>query len=265
VVTEPAVEVKGATVGYHGREPVLRDVDLVIQPGELVGIVGPSGSGKTTLLRLLTGQVRGYAGDVRILGQTVRAGKAVEHLGYVPQIGAGERDFPLTVQQAVLLGMAADSARKPWFSAVEKTYSLELLAHLGLEGYEDRSISELSGGQYQRMLLARAMARHSEVILLDEPTSGVDMQTRRDILRLLATLNAEGLTVVLTTHNLNWVASHLPRVVCMNGRVIADGSPQDVFTPEVMRETYGAELRVVRDGDALLLADQKGLFEGVGT
>jgi ABC-type Mn2+/Zn2+ transport system ATPase subunit len=263
-VTQRAVEVSGATVGYRGREPVLRDVNLVVERGEFVGIVGPSGSGKTTLLRLITGQVRAYGGEARVLGQRVRHGKAVARVGYVPQLGSSEWDFPLTVQQAVLLGMAADSSSSPWFSSDEKSYASELLTHLGLNGFERHSISELSGGQYQRMLLARAMARHSEMILLDEPTSGVDMQTRRDILKLLGTLNAEGLTIILTTHNLNWVAAHLPRVVCMNGRVIADGPPQDVFTPEVMRETYGAELKVVRDGDSLLLADVGRLFEETG-
>lgn len=261
VTTTPAIEVRRATVGYGGHAPVLSDVSISIQRGEFVGIVGPSGSGKTTLLRLLTGQVSGYAGDVTVLGSAVRPGRSVDHLGYVPQIGAAEREFPVTVQQAVLLGMAANSSRTPWFSRTEKAYSLELLEHLGLGGHAQRSISELSGGQFQRMLLARAMARHSEVILLDEPTSGVDMQTRKDILRLLARLNSEGLTIVLTTHNLNWVAAHLPRVICMNGRVIADGAPADVFTPDVMRQTYGAELRVVRDGDTLLLADEGALFE----
>jgi ABC-type Mn2+/Zn2+ transport system ATPase subunit len=255
----PAVLLRGATAGYRGA-PAVRDVDLAIAGGELLGAVGPSGSGKTTLLRLLTGQVEAYAGTVEVFGRPVRRGRPVGGVGYVPQLGAVDFDFPLDVQHAVLLGLTADSRRVPWFSRAEKLRASAILDRLGLGGLERRHIKELSGGQQQRMFLARAMVRRCDLLLLDEPTSGVDLKTRHDVLHLLGELNAEGMTILLTTHDLNWVAAHLPRIVCVNGGVVADGTPEAVFTPEVLRATYGAEVRVIDDGGMRFVADPTHLL-----
>jgi zinc/manganese transport system ATP-binding protein len=255
----PAVEVAGAFAGYGGSI-ALRDLSCTIQPGELVGIVGPSGSGKTTLLRLLTGRVTRYAGSVRVFGQPVGPRQPPPRVGYVPQLGGHDRDFPLTVEQAVLLGLTAQSRGTPWFTSAERGRARTLLERLGLGGLARKPISALSGGQQQRMLIARAIIRDSGLLLLDEPTSGIDLATRRDMLRLLAELNAGGLTIVLTTHDLNWVAAQLPRVICVHGTVTADGPPAGVLTPEVLRTTFGADARVVRDGDSILIADAEPLL-----
>jgi zinc/manganese transport system ATP-binding protein len=254
----PAVSLLGVTAGYGGT-PVLEALSLELAPGELAGIVGPSGSGKTTLLRLLTGQADRYAGEVRVFGQPL-GGRAPRRVGYVPQLDGVDWDFPVTVEQAVLLGLAADSARVPWFSRTEKRRAHALLERLGLGGLGRRHISELSGGQQQRMFLARAMLRDAALILLDEPTSGVDLATRHDVLHLLAELNAEGLTVLLTTHDLNWVASHLPRIVCLNATVVADGAPAEVLTPEALMLTYGAPMRVLQDAGAVVVVDEEPLL-----
>ena len=258
-MSDAALALAGLTAGYAGTR-VLHDVDLRVRPGEFVGVVGPSGSGKTTLLRLLTGRARQFAGTVEVLGQAVKPGRAPGRVGYVPQLERVDWDFPLTVTQAVLLGLSADSRRVPWFSREERRRADELLERLGLGGLGQRHIRELSGGQQQRMFLARAMVRRCDLLLLDEPTSGVDMRTRHDVLHLLHELNRDGMTIVLTTHDLNWVAAHLPRVVCLNGTVIADGAPTAVFTPEVLRRTYDADVRVIRDGDLVFVADQTHLL-----
>lgn len=164
-------------------------------------------------------------------------------------------DFPITVEQVVLLGLAGQSARRPWFSRGERARAAALLERLGLAGLERRPIRALSGGQQQRMFLARALVHRADLLLLDEPTSGVDLRIRHEVLHLLGELNDTGITVVLTTHDLNWVAAHLPRVVCLNGIVTADGPPTRVFTPEVLRVTYGADVRVIRDGDLVFVVD----------
>lgn len=257
----PAVRLDGVTAGYAGA-PVLRDLSVEVAPGELVGAVGPSGSGKTTLLRLLTGHAEVYAGSVAVFGQRVRRGRPLRRVGYVPQLESVDWDFPVTVEQVVLLGLAADSARLPWFSRAERRRAAATLERLGLDGLGRRHIRDLSGGQQQRMFLARAMARRAELILLDEPTNGVDLATRHDVLHLLGELNAEGVTILLTTHDLNWVAAHLPRVLCLNRRIVGDGHPVEVFTPEVLRETYGAEVRVIHQGDLVFVADATHVLGG---
>jgi ABC-type Mn2+/Zn2+ transport system ATPase subunit len=222
--------------------------------------VGPSGSGKTTVLRLLTGQADRYAGDVRVFGRPLLGRAAPPRVGYVPQLDGVDWDFPLRVEQAVLLGNAAASGRVPWFSRAEKQGARALLERLGLAGLEGRHIRELSGGQQQRMFLARALLRDADLILLDEPTSGVDLATRHDVLHLLAELNQEGLTVVLTTHDLNWVASHLPRIICLNETVIADGPPAEVLTAEALMLTYGAPMRVLHDAGTVVVVDEEPLL-----
>lgn len=254
-----AVAVAGLTAGYAGKA-VLHDLTFTVEPGELVCAVGPSGSGKTTLLRALTGRSQVYAGTAAVFGEQVRPGRPAHHVGYVPQLTAVQTDFPLRVREAVLLGLTSESARVPWFSRAEGARADALLERLGIAPLARQPISELSGGQQQRVLLARAMVRGSRLVLLDEPTSGVDLQTRHDVLRLLGELNADGMTVLLTTHDINWVAAHLPRVLCLNGGLVADGSPRDVFTTQVIRKTYGAHMRVIHDGDLLLVADDTPMF-----
>ncbi|MEW6475224.1 MAG: metal ABC transporter ATP-binding protein [Actinomycetota bacterium] len=253
-----AVAAAGVDAGYGGRV-VLSRLDLSVDRGELLGVVGPSGSGKSTLLRLLTGAVGLYRGVLEVMGRPVERSTPWS-IGFVPQLAAGERHFPLTVEQVVLLGLAAESKRSPWFSRQERRKARALIDRLGLGDHARRRIGELSGGQQQRALLARAMVRDPALLLLDEPTSGVDLASRAEVLRLLDDLNRDGLTILLTTHDLNWVAAHLPRVVCLHGNVKADGPPAEVLTPRVLAATFEADLRIVRDGDAVLLTDASPLL-----
>jgi ABC-type Mn2+/Zn2+ transport system ATPase subunit len=254
-----AIELTGAAAGYGGPA-VLTDMNVRIERGELVGAVGPSGSGKTTLLRLLVGAVDLYAGEARMFGQPVKRGRSPSRVGLVPQIEVVDWDFPLTAEQVVLLGLTHGSSRTPWFSRTERRRARTLLDRLGIGDHASRHIGELSGGQRQRAFLARAMIRDADLILLDEPTSGVDLQTRHDVLHLLGELNAGGLTILLTTHDLNWVAGHLPRVVCLNRSVIADGPPEEVFTPETLRATYGAEVRILEHEDLVVVVDRGAIL-----
>jgi ABC-type Mn2+/Zn2+ transport system ATPase subunit len=252
--TAPAVDLQGVSAGY-GPGRVLTGIDLQIVRGEFVGVVGPSGSGKTTLLRVLTGRADQHAGQVRVLGQAVRSGRPPARVGYVPQLETIDWDFPLTAEQVVLLGDTASSRRVPWFSHAERARARELLARLGLDGLHARPIRELSGGQRQRMFLARALQHRCDLLLLDEPTSGVDLATRREVLRLLGELHHVGLTVLLTTHDLNFVAAHLPRIVCLNERITADGPPREVLTPASLERTFGSPMRVLHDGGRVVVAD----------
>jgi zinc/manganese transport system ATP-binding protein/zinc transport system ATP-binding protein len=145
----------------------------------------------------------------------------------------------------------------PWPSREDRRATEETLERLGLAGLGRRHIRELSGGQQQRVFLARALIGQPELLILDEPTASVDVKTRDDILHLLAELNRQGVTVILSTHELNAVAAHLPFVVCVNGGVVAQGSPLDIFTAPILSRTFDTQMRVVRDTETggLLIAE----------
>ena len=233
--TGPAlVRLERATFAY-GRSPVVVDLDLVLQPGELVGVVGPSGSGKTTLLKGILGTVPPSCGSVS-RGPGLR-------IGYVPQVDSVSWSFPVTVEQVVV--MARQGRLLPWASAGERRDVAALLERLGIGGLARRHIRDLSGGQQQRVFLARALLDSPSLLLLDEPTSGVDVRTRHEILHLLAELHGDGTTVLLTTHDLNGMAAHLPDLICLNRTVLARGHPQDVLTPAVLERTFGAPMEVL--------------------
>jgi ABC-type Mn2+/Zn2+ transport system ATPase subunit len=252
-VTTPLVRFEHVSASYGGPA-VLDDVSLSFERGALVGIVGPSGAGKTTLLRAMVGQVPRLRGRVSVAGRDVSAGRPA-HVGWVPQLETVDWDFPATVSEVVLMGRWRRSSLRPWMTRGDRADADEVLERLGIGGLGTRQIRELSGGQQQRVFLARAMIAEPDLLLLDEPTSGVDIRTRDEVLHLLAELNRQGMTIVLTTHELNSVAAHLPWVVCVNRRVIAEGDPDEVFTAEVLNATYDADLRIVRQDGNVLVAD----------
>jgi ABC-type Mn2+/Zn2+ transport system ATPase subunit len=231
----------------YGRDPVLVNVDLELGAGEFVGVVGPSGSGKSTLLKAIAGSVEPIAGRIE------RASDL--SIGYVPQVETVNWFFPVTVREAILMARI-DGRRLPWPSKQEVVEAQEVLERLGLEGLADRHIRELSGGQQQRVFIARAMLGRPRLLLLDEPTSGVDVRTRHDVMHVIHDLHHEGLAIVLTTHDLNGIASHLPRLVCLNREVIATGSPRQVITSEVLERTYGAPLEVLSHGGMPVVLEQ---------
>ncbi len=252
-LAEPLVRFENVSAGYEA-EPVLRDVNLTINRGAFVGIVGPSGAGKTTLLRAIVGNVPKVRGRV-IVGHHEETSRVAHHVGWVPQLETVDWYFPATVREVVLMGRWSNHPWRPWTTKADNKLVDQLLERLGIGGLGDRHIRGLSGGQQQRVFLARAMVGGPDLLLLDEPTSGVDIKTRDDVLHLLADLNRDGMTIVLTTHELNSVAAHLPWVVCVNRRIIAEGDPDEIFSSDVLGRTYGAELRVVRQEGTLLVAD----------
>jgi len=241
----PLAALHGVTFAY-ADEPVLIDVSMTIHPGEFTGIVGPSGSGKTSLLRVLLGTARPARGRVERSSRTA--------VSYVPQLETVNWNFPLTVAECVL--MARTGRRLPWPSRAEKAEVATVLDRLGIADLTGRHIRELSGGQQQRMFIARALLRRPRLLLLDEPTSGLDVATRHEILHLLDELNRDGLAVVLTTHDLNGIAVHLPNLVCLNRRLIASGTPLDVLSPAVLERTFGARMDVLEHAGAPIVVDR---------
>ncbi|MGZ4127857.1 MAG: metal ABC transporter ATP-binding protein [Actinomycetota bacterium] len=250
----PIVEFADVSFTY-GEGLVLDHISLEIPDGAFVGVVGPSGAGKTTFLKLIAGTAKPGAGAVRVGGDD-----APVRLAVVPQIEAIDWNFPVTVEEVVLLGRAADRRLVPWSSREQRAEARTILDKLGIGDLAHRHIRNLSGGQQQRAFIARALMRRPDLLLLDEPTAGVDVKTRHDILHLLHSLNHEGIAIVLTTHDLNAVAAHLPSLVCINRRLIAAGTPQEVLTPNVLRDLYGADMVVIQQQGMLLIGDVPSAF-----
>jgi ABC-type Mn2+/Zn2+ transport system ATPase subunit len=235
-------------VGHtYGEQPVLFDVDLTIRSNEMVGIVGPSGSGKTTLLKVLLGSVKPIAGHVDRRPNL--------RIGYVPQVETVNWDFPVTVAEVVL--MARTTGRRwPRPSPDERCKVADMLKRLGIGDLEHRHIRELSGGQQQRVFIARALLGEPEILFLDEPTSGVDVRTRHEMLHLLHGLNESGLSIVLTTHDLNGIAAHMPQLLCLNVTVAGRGTPAEVLTPYVLERVYGAPMDVLQHAGLTIVVDR---------
>lgn len=236
----------GVTGGYEGA-PVFTDVALSVPHGQFVGLIGPSGAGKTSLLKAMLGGLPSVSGEVLVGGQRVLPGKPPAGAGYVPQIETVDWSFPVTVSDVVMMGRVRRMGLLPWPSRADRRAVDAILERLGLAGLGARHIRDLSGGQQQRVFLARALIGEPKLLILDEPTASVDVKTRDDILHLLAELNRQGVTVILSTHELNAVAAHLPWVVCVNGGIVAQGSPLDVFTAPLLSQTFATEMRVIRD------------------
>jgi zinc/manganese transport system ATP-binding protein/zinc transport system ATP-binding protein len=257
---EMVVTVDSLTCGYQ-RKSVFRDVSLTLHAGQVAGLVGPTGSGKTTLLKALLGLVRPWRGEVRVFGGAVnRATRG--RIGYVPQLETLDWGFPVTAEQVVLMGAYRGLSWFPWCRPGEREAARDLMHRLGIGDCAQRQIRELSGGQQQRVFLARALMGTPELLILDEPTVGVDLKTQHDILHLLEDLSMQGLTVLLTTHDLNAVAAHLPWLICFNRGVIAQGRPEAVFTPDILRATYASEMLVFRQHGYLLVANTPLVYRG---
>lgn len=239
------VECAHITCAYDSNIAV-HDAHVTIYRGDFVGIVGPSGSGKTTLLKSILGTVAPVSGHV-----TKKPGL---RMAYVPQVESVDWNFPVTVLEVVTMTRAAGRFF-PRITAVERDTARDVLARLGLGGLENRHIRELSGGQQQRVFVARALFHQPELLVLDEPTSGVDVRTRHEVLHLLADLHEAGMSIVLTTHDLNGLAAHLPRLVCMNTDIVADGPPLQVLNSGVLERTYGAPMEVLVHGGMPVVLD----------
>jgi ABC-type Mn2+/Zn2+ transport system ATPase subunit len=250
--------IKNITYGYTPHKPIIVNINLLIPKGRFVGLVGPSGSGKSTLVKIIAGLFKPWSGSIDYfyassnnidkLGNSnglsysnPKNGINSVIIGYVPQIEAVDWNFPVTVKEVVGMGAWDKSGVTPFLSKNIASEINHALDSLGIHSQEfgKRQIRELSGGEQQRVFLARALIRKPNILLLDEPTSGVDHKTQEKILSILMSLSLAGITIIMTTHDLSGIARRLQWVVCMNKRVIAEGYPREVLTERNLLKTYG--------------------------
>lgn len=245
----PILEVHDLTVAYN-QKPVLWGVDLTLPKGQLIGIVGPNGAGKSTLIKACMGLVPLASGWVRLFDQTL---KEVRHrISYVPQRESVDWDFPASVKDVVEMGRYGKLGLFKGLRKSDHEVVDDCLRKVALEGYANRQISQLSGGQQQRVFLARALAQEADLYFMDEPFAGVDAATERAILQLLQEMSAAGKTVVVVHHDLQSVEKFFDWVILLNLRLVASGPVKEVFTPELLQQTYGGKLTVLSEVGELI-------------
>ena len=229
----------------YGARRVLQDVSLDVAPGTFCALLGPNGSGKSTLVKAIAGVHRAQSGTVAVEGRrTSSLGRRelAKVVGYVPQ--AGDAPFDLTVREAVMLGRTPHFGIAP--RAEDRARVEDAIARMGLENIAERSMSELSGGQAQRALIARALAQDTRVLLLDEPTSALDLRYQIETLQLVRQITREeGISALIAIHDLNHAARYCDQIVVLHGgRLVADGSPAEALQASVLRTVYEVDVQV---------------------
>ncbi len=237
------IDVRGVTVTYRNGHTALRDTTFAIPRGTITALVGVNGSGKSTLFKAIMGFVPLAAGSVSILGET--AGKALKRnvVAYVPQAEEVDWNFPVLVEDVVMMGRYGHMNALRIATRRDHAMVAEALERVGMAHLRKRQIGELSGGQRKRVFLARALAQEGQVILLDEPFTGVDVTTEEAIISLLRDLRDEGRVMLVSTHNLGSVPEFCDRAILINKTVLAAGPTDEVFTRANLEVAFGGVLR----------------------
>ncbi len=249
--TPAHLEIDGVTLAY-GNRTALRDVTFEVPEGTRVAVVGPNGAGKSSLFKALVGLLPLRAGHIRVHGLPL--GGHLDCVAYVPQREEVDWRFPVTVLDVVVMGRFGHLRWLERPGRHDREVALRCLDQVGMVHYAGRSIGELSGGQQQRVFLARALAQEPHILLMDEPFTGVDVNTQEAMLGLLDGLRQSRVTVMIATHDLGLASTRFDQVVLLNRRLVASGRPSEVFTPAVLAEAFGGQALILPGG--AVVADQ---------
>lgn len=239
---EPIIKIE--EVGFHyNHDVVLEGITLDIHKGEYLGIIGPNGSGKSTLLKIMLGLLKPSKGEVYLFGKKLSEFDDWEKVGYVPQkIATRHLHFPVTVTEIVHMGLIGRIHSS--HVAIEHA-----LRSVDMYAFRDRLIDELSGGQQQRVFIARALVSNPELLVLDEPTAGVDVEAQADFYKLLKKLNKEfGLTLVLVSHDIDVIANEVTTLACINKKLVCHLPPRKFIKEDYLEEVYGKEVKFIVHG-----------------
>jgi len=250
------ISASDVTVTYRNGHTALYDASFSVPPGSVTALVGVNGAGKSTLFKAIMGFVPMAQGDITIMGDSVKKALKNNTVSYVPQSEEIDWSFPILVEEVVMMGRYGHMGwlrkpKQPDYAAVDQA-----LERVNMTEYRKRQIGELSGGQKKRVFLARALAQEAKVILLDEPFTGVDVQTEHQIITLLKSLREEGHVMLVSTHNLGSVPEFCDRTIMVNKTVIASGPIETTYTQQNLQRVFGGVLRHLTLGGDMLHHDE---------
>ncbi len=239
----PLVEISHLYAGYND-ETVLYDINLTVWEKDFIGLIGPNGGGKTTLLKTILGLLPQKKGSIRVMGQSPQFGRS--QIGYVPQFNTYDSDFPINVLDVVRMGRLSPKRLFKPYNKEDDRIVEEKLAWVDMLSHKHRALRELSGGQRQRVYIARAIAAEPDILLLDEPTNSVDTEARQHIYELLHDINRQGITILLVSHDLNAISSHVKTIACLNRTLHYHGEKE--ITIEMLQTVYGCPVDLIAHG-----------------
>ncbi|MCJ7566516.1 MAG: metal ABC transporter ATP-binding protein [Anaerolineales bacterium] len=246
------IHLRNVTLRYNGVS-VLEEINAEIPRGDHIAIVGPNGAGKTTLMKLIAGLIEPTQGEINIFGHGPSGHICI---AYVPQRSQVDWDFPANVAEVVMMGRIHQIGFFHWPTRADWAIVREALERVDMQAYSDHRIGELSGGQQQRVFLAQALSQGAEVVLLDEPLTGLDIPGQEAILRILDDLHQAGVTVLTATHDLNLAAKHFDQVMLLNRRLISFGPATIALSQEALIQAYGNQVHILPGADgSLILSD----------
>lgn len=246
----PVIEVDNLTI-LRNDMVVLDNVTLSVGKGEFTAVVGPNGSGKTTFIKAILGLIRPDSGTIKVFGTPIdQLGELKSRIGYVPQIFDIDLNFPITVFEAVLMGTYGRIGIGHRPKAEHRDAAMAALEKVDVADLKDRSIARLSGGQRQRVFIARALANKPDLLILDEPTTGVDVATTGSLYTILRSLKQEGVTILLVSHDIGVVAAYIDTLACLNRTLVAHCRPGEAQCTEALTEMYGCHVAFLHHGEA---------------
>src|SRR5512134_3719628 len=247
-LNQPILDVRKLSVHYNGRL-ALEEITFHLHQGERIAVVGPNGAGKSTLFKVVSGVLSPTSGEVSIFGS--RPGRHV-CIAYIPQRSQVDWNFPVNVADVVMMGRSAKLGPLNWPHKKDWEHVHHALETVELTDLASRQIGQLSGGQQQRMFIARALAQEAELMLMDEPLTGLDTPSQEGLLDLLDTLRTQRVTVMVATHDLDQASRHFERIMLLNHRIVAFGTANEVLHTDNLLQAYGGRLKVGSEGTMLV-------------
>jgi manganese/iron transport system ATP-binding protein len=248
---QPVLHVRDLSLRYNGH-PALEAVSFHLHAGERVAVVGPNGAGKSTLFKVIAGVLAPDAGEVTVYGSQPRGHVCI---AYIPQRSQVDWNFPVRVKDVVMMGRSAKLGPLNWPKKRDWDFVQHALETVEITDLAKRQIGQLSGGQQQRMFIARALAQEAELMLMDEPLTGLDTPAQEGLLDLLDTLKDKNVTVMVATHDLDQAARHFERILLLNHRLISFGPPAQVLHTDNLLQAYGGRLRSI-NGNGVITIDE---------